>query len=290
MASMQEPDSSEGCGLRAETQKLTSAATREDEASAVRAALLLRGVDLAGSVGLLVDDAGRVLAASDEFIARYGQGRGHETPPTLASLGLDAPLAERMGLAVREAVASGPVDGLGGRAVSIEGAASGPSIVLLVAMPARAGVGVPSAVGVGPSGGSTARVLLVEDDEQVRAQALRSLAGADFEVRAVASAKAALELVESGEPFDVLVTDVVMPEMSGPELAEELAGWQPHLGVLFVSGYADGRLVDPGTPDAPRAFLAKPHTSAALRVAVAGLWTELRDGRSGVSSPPSREG
>ena len=70
--------------------------------------------------------------------------------------------------------------------------------------------------------------------------------------------------------IDVLLTDVVMPEMHGPELADLLLAERPDLPVLFVSGYSEAlpaRGPDPGR----RAFLAKPFTIAAITTAIAEL-------------------
>ncbi len=69
-----------------------------------------------------------------------------------------------------------------------------------------------------------------------------------------------------GRPIDLLVTDIVLPVMSGPELAEQLARCQPNLKVLYVSGYAEGQdriLIHRGSHTGV-AFLEKPFTIAAL--------------------------
>jgi two-component system cell cycle sensor histidine kinase/response regulator CckA len=79
--------------------------------------------------------------------------------------------------------------------------------------------------------------LLVEDDADVRATAEGLLLAAGCDLVLVANPERAVELAEDGEPFDVLVTDVVMPGTSGVQLARRLRSYRPDLPVVFVSGY-----------------------------------------------------
>jgi CheY-like chemotaxis protein len=119
----------------------------------------------------------------------------------------------------------------------------------------------PEAEDVGaPNGNET--ILIVEDAEDVRTLARRTLEERGYTVRVARNAAEALEIAAAGN-IDVLLTDIVMPQMSGPELvAQYLATWPAPL-VIFMSGYADDALsryeLDPGA-----VFLRKPFTPATL--------------------------
>jgi two-component system cell cycle sensor histidine kinase/response regulator CckA len=128
------------------------------------------------------------------------------------------------------------------------------------------------------------RILLVEDEEGLRGIAKRVLARAGFDVTAAAGPDEAILAFESmTEPIDLLVTDVVMPEMRGPELAALLKDRQPGLRVLLVSGYAE-EIVEVGR-DASVPFLAKPFSVESLLNAVDAAME--RDGGMSVGEPRS---
>ncbi|MBL8788804.1 MAG: response regulator [Deltaproteobacteria bacterium] len=83
-----------------------------------------------------------------------------------------------------------------------------------------------------------ARILVVDDEELVRAQVDAMLRRMGYEVRSVETAREAMALLEEGERFDLLFTDVLMPgDMSGPELVAAARGIVPALRVLYTSGY-----------------------------------------------------
>ncbi len=85
-----------------------------------------------------------------------------------------------------------------------------------------------------------ATILLVEDEEAVRAFAARALASRGYQVYEAGSGAEALELIhEIDEPIDLVVSDVVMPEMDGPTMLGELRKIRPELRVIFMSGYAE---------------------------------------------------
>ncbi len=116
-------------------------------------------------------------------------------------------------------------------------------------------------------GTATGRLLLVDDDDLVRASTAAVLKEQGHEVIDVASGKEALVLLRAGERFDLLVTDFVMPQMSGAELIRETRGLRPGLPVLMITGYAD-----PGA-EMPKdiGLLAKPFRSLELLGRVARI-------------------
>jgi two-component system cell cycle response regulator CpdR len=84
---------------------------------------------------------------------------------------------------------------------------------------------------------SMLKILLAEDDESMRLYLARALERVGYRVIAVDSGVAALPLLEA-EPFDLLLTDIVMPEMDGIELAQKAAGIAPDMRVMFITGFA----------------------------------------------------
>jgi CheY-like chemotaxis protein len=100
----------------------------------------------------------------------------------------------------------------------------------------RAAVRPPEAA---EQGTSQAVVLAVDDDDAVRNTTADILRGLGYGVLQAASGEAALELLHQDGMIDVLLTDVVMTGISGPELARRARQWQPRLPIVFISGYAD---------------------------------------------------
>lgn len=105
------------------------------------------------------------------------------------------------------------------------------------------------------SGGG--RILLVEDEDMVRAVAERALARQGYEIVTASDGDEGLELVRTGEKFDIVVSDVVMPAMDGPAMAREIRKLQPRLPILFMSGYAEEHLRNQIDIEAMH-FMAKP--------------------------------
>ncbi|MFV0296083.1 MAG: ATP-binding protein, partial [Hyphomicrobiaceae bacterium] len=115
----------------------------------------------------------------------------------------------------------------------------------------------------------TGRVLLVEDEDSVRNFAVRALKRKGYEVIEATTGLEALEVVAAQtEPIDIVVSDVVMPEMDGPTMMREMRKVRPDLKVIFVSGYPDDRFKNSLDPDAHFAFLPKPFTLPQLAAKV----------------------
>ena len=81
------------------------------------------------------------------------------------------------------------------------------------------------------------RILLAEDDQSMRIYLARALERVGYAVTAVDRGTAAVPLLEA-EAFDLLLTDIVMPEMDGIELAQRAAEIAPHMRVMFITGFA----------------------------------------------------
>ncbi|HET8621949.1 MAG TPA: response regulator, partial [Gemmatimonadales bacterium] len=111
-------------------------------------------------------------------------------------------------------------------------------------------------------------VLLVEDEDSVRAMAARILRQKGFAVVEASDGGAALEALQEGGPLDLILTDVVMPEMSGVELADRAEQLRPGMPVLFMSGYSEREVADRGGGRAGTMLLNKPFRAGELVAAV----------------------
>jgi CheY-like chemotaxis protein len=111
-----------------------------------------------------------------------------------------------------------------------------------------------------PPGSET--VLVVEDREAMRQVVVEMLKGLGYQVLQAAGPREALELTRSTGQAEIqlLLTDVVMPEMSGPELARELTQICPALRVLYMTGYAEDEMLHYGTTTGRVELIAKPFT------------------------------
>ena len=115
----------------------------------------------------------------------------------------------------------------------------------------------------------SATILLVEDEEAVRAFAARALTSRGYTVHEAASGAEALEIMEETDgEIDLVVSDVVMPEMDGPSLLRELRKTQPDLKIIFVSGYAEDAFEKNLPENEKFSFLPKPFTLKQLATVV----------------------
>jgi PAS domain S-box-containing protein len=131
----------------------------------------------------------------------------------------------------------------------VEGAPDRPEPVVAGAAPVRA----------------QGTVLLVEDEEAVRRLARRVLEGVGYRVLEAANGAEALVLADGWKgPLDLVVTDVIMPVMSGQELSARLRQLRPGLRILYVSGYTDDAILQHGDLLPNTAFLQKPFTPGSL--------------------------
>ena len=122
-----------------------------------------------------------------------------------------------------------------------------------------------------PAPSRRGRVLVVEDDDALRRVIERMLADNGFDVSEARDGRDALDHVARAGMPDVLVTDVMMPELSGPVLAARLREQAPELPVVFMSGHADVDELRRGISDARSACLAKPFAERDLLMSIDAL-------------------
>ncbi|MBO0905643.1 response regulator [Jiella sp. MQZ13P-4] len=121
----------------------------------------------------------------------------------------------------------------------------------------------------------TATILLVEDEDNVRAVNSRALKMRGYDVHEASSGVEALEVLEELDgKIDIVVSDVVMPEMDGPTLLREMRRTQPELKFIFVSGYAEEAFAKNMPEGEKFGFLAKPFSLRELAVAVKTMLNE----------------
>jgi two-component system cell cycle sensor histidine kinase/response regulator CckA len=108
-------------------------------------------------------------------------------------------------------------------------------------------------------------ILAVDDDRAVLGLIHQSLTSAGYEVLLADSGRGALEVYDRfGSPINLLLADVIMPDLTGPVVAQRLRSRQPELPVLFISGFHDADMVQRFVTDKGFTLLPKPFTIAAL--------------------------
>ena len=132
---------------------------------------------------------------------------------------------------------------------------------------------VPKAVAAAQTLRGDETILLVEDDDAVRIFAERVLKSHGYRVISTGRVEDAIASIERGSPMlaDLVVTDVVMPSMTGKQLADRLRAIRPNLKILFVSGYSLDVIEPKGITPEDVDFLAKPFTSQALAAKIRGM-------------------
>ena len=129
----------------------------------------------------------------------------------------------------------------------------------------------------------TRTILIVDDEESVRRFVERVLHDEGYETALAADGPEALEVAKRLGSFDLLLTDVMMPQMTGDELARRLRRDDPKLKILYLTGYSDRLFKDKKTLWEDEAFLDKPCSVKSLKEAVSLLLSGSVDGPS---SPP----
>jgi CheY-like chemotaxis protein len=120
-------------------------------------------------------------------------------------------------------------------------------------------------VAAAPLARGTGTIMVVEDDALVRNFVTTQLQSLGYNTVAAANGPAAMNLIEGGQAFDLLFTDVIMPGgMSGRELAEKAMKLRPGIKVLYTSGYTDNAIVHQGRLDPGVLLLMKPYRKSQL--------------------------
>jgi CheY-like chemotaxis protein len=139
-----------------------------------------------------------------------------------------------------------------------------------------------SLLGPPPALPPPATILVAEDEPTLRSMIRRSLERSGHTVLQAADGQLALAVARAHSgPLDLLVTDVVMPNLGGAETARLLTLSRPGIGVLFISGYSWGESLPPSDPTKAIAFLQKPFDTKTLEAKVAELLGRLQAVKSG---------
>jgi PAS domain S-box-containing protein len=242
--------------------------------------LAVNACDAMSSGGTLTIEATNVVL-DDAMARRYpgiGPGRFVAVAVTDTGVGMDAETKRRIfdpffttkeqgrGTGLGLAVVYGVVRQAGG-VIDVDSAVGRGTTVRIYLpaadRPAESAAPAAQAPSLPPRGSEI--VVLVEDNDAVRALAQEILETLGYTVLAAASPSEARALCEAREgPIDLLLTDVVMPEMSGRQLAEIVRRGHPETRILYMSGYADNVVVHRGILDAGTHLVQKPFTLEAL--------------------------
>ena len=116
-----------------------------------------------------------------------------------------------------------------------------------------------------------ATIMVVEDEDRVRDFATEALKELGYAVVSASSGSEALRTIEAGQDMDLLLTDIVMPEMTGRQLVDALQRTRPEINVIYMTGYSRNAIVHNGVLDSGTNLLTKPFTVDQLADAVASI-------------------
>jgi PAS domain S-box-containing protein len=153
----------------------------------------------------------------------------------------------------------------------------GVGTTFIVLLPAVAGAKAPALGPAPPPARGSETVLVAEDEDAVRRMSRMVLELEGYTVLDAGTGTEALRIAEGySGPIHLLLTDVVMPDLGGRDLADAVRARRPEVKVLYMSGYTDDAVVRRGVSEAVDAFLQKPFTSLALTRKVRAVLDEAR--------------
>jgi two-component system cell cycle sensor histidine kinase/response regulator CckA len=132
-------------------------------------------------------------------------------------------------------------------------------------------------------------ILIVEDEAAVRRLAASVLRSCGYQVQEARDAIEGFALIQSKQPFDLVLTDVIMPKMSGKELYDQIKVIAPRIKVLFMSGYTDDALAHHGVLGPELSFLEKPFSPSRLAHKIREVM-DSQKGRARFASIPASNG
>jgi CheY-like chemotaxis protein len=169
----------------------------------------------------------------------------------------------------------------------------GTTVTVYLLRAATAGAAAsPLEAATGPQGRRDGAILVVDDDPDVREVTVASLESLGYTVVAAESGRAALEILERGEPVDLMLIDYAMPEVNGVETMRLVRAKRPNLRILMVTGYADTGALEGETGQ--DGILKKPFNLAKLAASIEGAMAGTGPARATPSSkvvpirPPAR--
>ena len=140
-----------------------------------------------------------------------------------------------------------------------------------------------SAVAIAIPHGSE-NVLVVENEDALRECMVEYLTSIGYQVQSAANGTVALEICAGAGNIDLVISDVVLPGMSGPKLAERVAALQPEIKVCFISGYAESVALRKGVADLTEHFLQKPFSLHALALKIREMLEEPKSTAASVAA------